>query len=153
MYAEVAWVLVSLGTQVQPQVILDPNYLPDYLSVSYDYVWNRTIETSSQSLANLNNNIEPNHCEGHLTTFYENQQQNKRTDNDFTCYCPKKCKGLIELTAHQRSSVASSLDDLKALFPQSDTKNQPESNDGGEESTLLQLENISVKEGRKLLTT
>ena len=37
MYAEVAWLLVSLGTQVQPQVILDPDYLPDYLSVSYDY--------------------------------------------------------------------------------------------------------------------
>ena len=37
MYAEVAWVLVSSGTQVQPQIILDPNYLPDYLSVSYDY--------------------------------------------------------------------------------------------------------------------
>ena len=36
MYAEVAWVLVSSGTQVQPQVILDPDYLPDYLSVSYD---------------------------------------------------------------------------------------------------------------------
>ena len=35
--AEVAWVLVSSGTQVQPQVILDPDYLPDYLSVSYDY--------------------------------------------------------------------------------------------------------------------
>ena len=34
MYAELAWVLVSSGTQVQPQVILDP----DYLSVSYDYV-------------------------------------------------------------------------------------------------------------------
>ena len=33
--AEVAW--VSSGTQVQPQVILDPDYLPDYLSVSYDY--------------------------------------------------------------------------------------------------------------------
>ena len=30
MYAEVAWV---------PQVILDPDYLPDYLSVSYDYGW------------------------------------------------------------------------------------------------------------------
>ena len=26
------------GTQVQPQAILDPDYLPDYLSVSYDYV-------------------------------------------------------------------------------------------------------------------
>ena len=37
MYAEVAWVLVSLGTQVQPQVILDPDYLPGYLFVSYDY--------------------------------------------------------------------------------------------------------------------
>ena len=37
MYAEVPWVLVSSGTQVQTQVILDPDYLPDYLSVSYDY--------------------------------------------------------------------------------------------------------------------
>ena len=37
MYAEVAWVLVASGTQVQPQVILNPDYLPDYLSVSYDY--------------------------------------------------------------------------------------------------------------------
>ena len=34
MYAEV---LVCSRTQVQPQVILDPDYLPDYLSVSYDY--------------------------------------------------------------------------------------------------------------------
>ena len=37
MYAEVAWVLVSSGTQVHPQVILDPDYLPEYLSVFYDY--------------------------------------------------------------------------------------------------------------------
>ena len=37
MNSEVAWVLVSLGTQVQPQIILDPDYVPDYLSVSYDY--------------------------------------------------------------------------------------------------------------------
>ena len=37
MYSEVAWVLVSSGTQVQPQIILDPDYLPDYFSVSYDY--------------------------------------------------------------------------------------------------------------------
>ena len=37
MYAEVAWALVSSGTQVQPQIILSPDYLPDYLSVSYDY--------------------------------------------------------------------------------------------------------------------
>ena len=33
MYAEVAWVLVSSGTQVQPQIIPDPDYPPDYLSV------------------------------------------------------------------------------------------------------------------------
>ena len=37
MNSEVAWVLVSLGTQVQPQIILDPDYLADYLSVSDDY--------------------------------------------------------------------------------------------------------------------
>ena len=37
MYAEIAWVLVSSRTQIQPQVILDPDYLPDYLSISYDY--------------------------------------------------------------------------------------------------------------------
>ena len=37
MYAEVAWVLVSSGTQVHPQIILDPHYLPDYLFVSDDY--------------------------------------------------------------------------------------------------------------------
>ena len=37
MYAEVAWVLVSLETQVPSQVILDRGYLPDCFSVSYDY--------------------------------------------------------------------------------------------------------------------
>ena len=37
--SEVAWVLVSSGTQVQPQIILDQDYLPNYLSVSYDYVY------------------------------------------------------------------------------------------------------------------
>ena len=36
MYTEVGWVLVSSGTQVQPQVILDPDHLPGYLSISYD---------------------------------------------------------------------------------------------------------------------
>ena len=36
MISEVAWVLVSSGTQVQLQIILDSDYLPHYLSVSYD---------------------------------------------------------------------------------------------------------------------
>ena len=31
--------LVSSGNQVQPQIILDPDYLPEYLSVSYGYVF------------------------------------------------------------------------------------------------------------------
>ena len=35
-----AWVLVSSETKAQPQVILDPEYLPDYLSVCYDYETN-----------------------------------------------------------------------------------------------------------------
>ena len=30
-------VLVSLGTQVQSQIIFDPDYFPDYLSVSYKH--------------------------------------------------------------------------------------------------------------------
>ena len=37
MNSEAAWVLVSSRTQDQPQIILDPDYLPDYLSVSFDY--------------------------------------------------------------------------------------------------------------------
>ena len=37
MYAKVAWVLESSGTPVQSQIIVDPDYLPDYLSVSFDY--------------------------------------------------------------------------------------------------------------------
>ena len=37
MNSEVAWVLLSLGTQVQPQKILDLDYLPESFSVSYDY--------------------------------------------------------------------------------------------------------------------
>ena len=44
MYAEVAWALVSSGTQVQPQIIPDPRYLADYLSVSFDYDFMRLIQ-------------------------------------------------------------------------------------------------------------
>ena len=36
MNSGVACVLESSGTQVQLQIILDPDYLPDYLSVFYD---------------------------------------------------------------------------------------------------------------------
>ena len=53
MYAEVAWVLVSLSTQVQPQVILDPDYIPDYLSVSYDYDLNDSQIFKSSSCKRL----------------------------------------------------------------------------------------------------
>ena len=37
MYSEVAWVLVTSGTQVPPQIIFETGYLPDYISVAYDY--------------------------------------------------------------------------------------------------------------------
>ena len=53
MYAEIAWVLVSSGTQVQPQVILDPDYFPDYLSVSYDYDGNDCFWTFKVGLSCL----------------------------------------------------------------------------------------------------
>ena len=37
MYSEVAWIQVSLGNHVKPLIILDPDYPPDYLSISCDY--------------------------------------------------------------------------------------------------------------------
>ena len=40
MNSKVAWILVSLGTQAQSQTIFDPDYLPDYISISYDSALN-----------------------------------------------------------------------------------------------------------------
>ena len=37
MNFEVAWVLVSSGSQVQPQIMPDPDHISDYLSVSCEY--------------------------------------------------------------------------------------------------------------------
>ena len=37
MYAEVAWVLLSSGTQVRLQITPNPDHFPDYLSVFYEY--------------------------------------------------------------------------------------------------------------------
>ena len=50
MNSEVAWVLVSSGTQFQPQIIHDPDKLPDYLFVSYDYDLNFSVETKIKPL-------------------------------------------------------------------------------------------------------
>ena len=59
MYSEVAWVLVSLGAQAQPQILLEPHYLPDYLSVYYDYnIINRqTIFHNIMHISNFENLI------------------------------------------------------------------------------------------------
>ena len=35
--SEVAWEHVSSETEVKSKIILEPDYLPDYLSVSYDF--------------------------------------------------------------------------------------------------------------------
>ena len=50
---------MSLGTQVQAQIILDPDYLSDYLSVSYDYV---KIEHSSSELKSIFSSSENYYC-------------------------------------------------------------------------------------------
>ena len=39
MYSEVTWVLVSSGTQVQPQIILKPGYLPFQARLSFRFLW------------------------------------------------------------------------------------------------------------------
>ena len=58
MYAEIAWVLVSSGTQVQPQVMLNPDYLPGYLSVSYDYGINHQEVFSGKGVLKIQKNRE-----------------------------------------------------------------------------------------------
>ena len=45
--SEVTWILVPSGAQVQPKIILDPDYLPGYLSVSYDYSLRQFVTTES----------------------------------------------------------------------------------------------------------
>ena len=52
-HVEVAWVLVSLGTQVQPQIILNPDYLPDYASVSCDYGFKKKPSKSQKYLPEM----------------------------------------------------------------------------------------------------
>ena len=62
MYAEVAWVLVSSETQVQPQITLDPDYLPDYLSVSYDNVHIQKFLWSFGFLSRLSTHVFITNC-------------------------------------------------------------------------------------------
>ena len=52
MNSEVAWVLVFLGPQVQPQIIVNSDYLPDYLFVSYDYDLNKFVTNDLTNLVN-----------------------------------------------------------------------------------------------------
>ena len=80
------------------------------------------------------------------------KQNKNKSDNDFTCYCGKKCKGLRGLRAHQRSCVASNLDDLKALFTQSNATYQQQTN-YADEPPSPQQEETPLKDGIKLPTT
>ena len=56
MYADVAWVVVSSGTQVQPQIILNPEYLPD-LSVSYDHGGCKNIKPSAHTFLKVSASV------------------------------------------------------------------------------------------------
>ena len=51
MYSEVDWVLVSLGTQVQLQILFEPDYLSVYLSVPHDYAPKHMTRQSKCTLA------------------------------------------------------------------------------------------------------
>ena len=57
MYSDVAWAQVSSGIQVQLQIILDPYYLSEYLSVSYDY------EKTMQLYLLPQYKLDPRNCE------------------------------------------------------------------------------------------
>ena len=57
--SEVAWVLVCSRTQVQPQITLDPDYLPDYIFIAYHYVLNeKTLFTTYQRYSTTNKPLE-----------------------------------------------------------------------------------------------
>ena len=67
MYSEVSWVLLSYRTQVQPQIILDPDYFPDYLSVSS---YRSCCETSKDVMKDFGMNL--------LKSFEIQQKRMKR---------------------------------------------------------------------------
>ena len=52
MNSEVAWVQVFLESQVQPQIIINSDYLPDYFFVSYDYSLNKFVNNDLTNLVN-----------------------------------------------------------------------------------------------------
>ena len=56
MYAEVTRILVSSGTQAQSQAIPNPDYLPDYLSISHDYALTITLRYNHINLSSTNSN-------------------------------------------------------------------------------------------------
>ena len=66
--SEVAWVLVCSGTQPQPQIILDSDYLLDYLSVSYDYV---LIQKNLKNLMNLVSCQKQLDCHQHIANEHD----------------------------------------------------------------------------------
>ena len=76
IYAEEAWVLVSSGTHVQPQVMLDPDYLPDYLSISYDYVKTNKQEKKARLTQKHTTTIGPKN----QTQQPQNKKQAKQTN-------------------------------------------------------------------------
>ena len=57
MYAEVAWILVPSGAQVQPQIILHPDYAADDLSVSYDYDWKKELQLYRKNIESQSTSV------------------------------------------------------------------------------------------------
>ena len=74
MDAEVASVQVSSGTQVEPQIILEPDCLPDYFSAFYDYD-----EIESQTAMDIELKIRKKLDT--LKSFIYTHRQTRRTNN------------------------------------------------------------------------
>lgn len=66
MYSEAGWVLLSSETQVQSQIILDQDYLPHYLSVSYKYGFAMTLPEIAMFLLEFNRKRVKNYAENPL---------------------------------------------------------------------------------------
>ena len=104
MYAEVAWVLASSGTQVQLLIMLDPDYFPDHLSVSYDYdtpltaekIFGQFYEAKEEILFELHYNMVNSYTCVNVVKIYKWKAKDSEISADLLCLCNCSKRFLVD---------------------------------------------------------
>ena len=77
----------------------------------------QSIENSSTSLVNLNNQHSLNAPEGTITEYNEKMQSKENNEDDYIkCHCGKSCKGVRGLRTHQRFCKINDMLELRELL-------------------------------------